>query len=125
MKIPLLFIFIMTISDYLTGKVAFTVDPSAVLTICADRGCISTDDVSQLNQQTKDLLFADILKWGYTKPSTVVGAQQKHGNFTLTAQGESFSEKRKYLNMANVIYKKYNDPAYYRGATIKDVTDRW
>lgn len=104
--------FYMSIVSYLTGKAGFDVPEITINAILADREVDATADINDLTRKTKDLLFADVLMYGTTLPTTYSGAKESDGGWTHTGETSTIqkADKERWYNAAQAIYSLYNDP---------------
>ena len=102
----------MTVEEYLRGKVGFEVTDEAIGTILVDRGVTVGVDVSTLISKDKELLYADILMWAATRPSSYTGSKDSDNGWSHTEASSTLlkSDKERFESIANGIYAKYNDP---------------
>lgn len=117
----------MTVIDYIEGLVAFEVPQKASDAILFARGIDGEMTASGLTQMQRDLIYADLLMYGITKPSSSGGEKKAHGGFSHTTKSETFTYRDDWFKAAMAIYKKYNDPKYDPGAMVKimNVSNRW
>ncbi len=101
----------LTILEYLQGKSNNTLNDSVLNVIAFDRGVEDiSEDVSTLDTQTKDLMFADMLVQQYSGANSV-SESKEHKGFAERTQ-RVFGDSGAKLEIAKSIYKKYNDPMY-------------
>lgn len=101
----------LTILEYLQGKSNNTLNDSVLNVIAFDRGVEDiSEDVSTLDTQTKDLMFADMLVQQYSGAKSV-SESKEHKGFAERTQ-RVFGDSGEKLEIAKSIYKKYNDPMY-------------
>lgn len=102
----------MTIEEYLKGKVGFEVTEHAISTILLDRQIEIGSDPGSLTTKQKELAYADVLKWGATRPSSYTGSKESDGGWSQTNASSTLlkSDKERFEAIANDIYIKYNDP---------------
>ena len=101
----------LTILEYLQGKSNNTLNDSVLNVIAFDRGVEDiSEDVSTLDAQTKDLMFADMLVQQYSGAKSV-SESKEHKGFAERTQ-RVFGDSGVKLEIAKSIYKKYNDPMY-------------
>lgn len=101
----------LTILEYLQGKSNNTLNDSVLNVIAFDRGVEDiSEDVSTLDTQTKDLMFADMLVQQYSGANSV-SESKEHKGFAERTQ-RVFGDSGEKLEIAKSIYKKYNDPMY-------------
>lgn len=104
-------IFYIPIESYLRGLVGFDVTDSALTSILLSRKIAFNADINDLTQKELDLLYADLLMWALTNPSSYTGAKQSDGGWSQTEASKTITatDKKRYEKMANDIYIKYND----------------
>ena len=101
----------LTILEYLQGKSNDTLSDSFLNVIAFDRGVEDvSEDVSTLDAQTKDLMFADMLLQQYAGAKSV-SESKEHKGFGYRTQ-KVFGDSNAKLEIAKSIYKKYSDPMY-------------
>lgn len=103
--------FYMSIESYLKGKIGFVITDSAISAILTDRGIEANADINDLTEKQRELLYADVLIWGATLPTTYSGAKDSDGGWTHTGETSTIQQgdKTRFENIANAIYAKYND----------------
>ena len=101
----------LTILEYLQGKSNSTLSDSVLNVIALDRGVEDiSEDVSTLDTQTKELMFADILLQQYSGAKSS-SESKEHKGFAIRTQ-KVFGDSNAKLEIAKSIYKKYSDPMY-------------
>lgn len=117
----------MTVTDYIEGLVAFEVPQKASDAILFAREISREMIVSDLTQKQRDLIYADLLMYGITKPSSSGGEKKAHGGFSHTTKSETFTYRDDWFKAAMAIYKKYGDPKYDPGSLVKitNASSRW
>ncbi|MDH6354735.1 hypothetical protein M2132_001064 [Dysgonomonas sp. PH5-45] len=117
----------MTVIDYIEGLVAFEVPQKASDAILFARGIDGEMIASDLTQKQRDLIYADLLMYGITKPSSSGGEKKAHGGFSHTTKSETFTYRDDWFKAAMAIYKKYGDPKYDPGSLVKitNASSRW
>ena len=101
----------LTILEYLQGKSNNTLSDSVLNVIAFDRGVEDiSEDVSTLDTQTKELMFADILLQQYSGAKSS-SESKEHKGFAQRTQ-KIFGDSNAKLEIAKSIYKKYSDPMY-------------
>lgn len=107
-------VFYVTIEDYLRGLVGFDVPESVLNSIRAYREVNKAADISELTVKQKDLLYADLLMWASTSPTSYTGTKESDGGWSRTESNKTVSvtDKKRFENMAMSIYKKYLDRKY-------------
>lgn len=99
------------IIEYLSGLTAYVFDKSVLKRIALDRGVLGVEDSSELDEQTKELLKADLYYTAYMSPNVWASSTHSHGSFSQTIGSQTIynEEKERLYNMFMKIYKKYND----------------
>ena len=101
----------LTILEYLQGKSNNALSDSVLNVIAFDRGVEDiSEDVSTLDTQTKELIFADILLQQYSGAKSS-SESKEHKGFAQRTQ-KIFGDSNAKLEIAKSIYKKYSDPMY-------------
>ena len=103
--------FYIPIESYLRGLVAFEVPDSAITANLLYRKVEFNADPDDLTEKQKDLLLADVLRWGSTSPSSYTGKKESDGGWSSTGESKTVSsaDKKRFAEMANDIYIKYGD----------------
>lgn len=111
-EVKVLAAFYMSIVSYLKGKVGFDIPDATISSILSDRSIDATADIDDLSRKIKDLLYADVLMYGTTLPSSTSGVKESDGGWSYTGSTTSNSEgsKKRYYSDAQDIYAYYNDP---------------
>lgn len=111
-EVEVLATFYMSIVSYLKGKAGFDVPEITISAILADREVDATADIDDLTRKTKDLLFADVLMYGTTLPTTYSGTKESDGGWSYTGGSSTIqkADKERWYNAAQAIYNLYNDP---------------
>lgn len=99
------------IIEYLSGLTAYVFDKAVLKRIALDRGVLDVEDCSELDQQTKDLLKADLYYTAYFSPNVWASSTHSHGSFSQTIGSQTIynEEKERLYNMFMKIYKQYDD----------------
>ena len=118
---------IVSIEEYLKGKVGFDVPDSALSSIRIDRKIEKGVDVETLDQKTKDLAYADLLMWGATNPSSYTGSKNSDGGWTQTEASKTITatDKKEFRQLAMSIYRKYGDGKYKSKIRKINLNDCW
>lgn len=118
---------IISIEEYLRGKVGFDVSDSALTSILIDRKVNKGADVSVLDQKTKDLAYADLLMWGATNPSSYTGSKNSDGGWTHTDASKTITttDKKEWRKQADAIYREYGDKKYKSRVRKINLNDCW
>lgn len=99
------------IIEYLSGLTGFVFDKAVLKRIALDRGVYSVKCFSELSQQDKDLMRADLLLVAYLSPNVWASSTHAHGSFseTIGSQTVYTEDKERIYNQFINIYKKYDD----------------
>lgn len=99
------------IIEYLSGLTGFTFDKAVLQRIAFDRGVESVDSYASLDEQTKDLLRADLLYTAYLSPNVWASASHSHGSFSKTIGSQTLytEDRERIYNVFMGIYRKYDD----------------
>lgn len=101
----------MTIESYLRGRVGFDVTDDALASILSDRDIDADSDDKDLSKKQKELLYADLLYWAATRPSSYTGSKESDGGWSHTEGSSTLlkSDKERFEEIANNIYDRYDD----------------
>lgn len=94
---------------YLSGLTGFVFDKDVLWRIAIERGVSDVQDISEIDQKTKDLLFADLLFVIYMSPNSMASSSHKHGTFEQTVGSQTINDKQGIYKMMIALYKKYGD----------------
>ena len=99
------------IIEYLSGLTGFVFDKAVLKRIALDRGVYGVKCFSELTQQDKDLMRADLLLVAYLSPNVWASSTHAHGSFseTIGSQTVYTEDKERIYNQFINIYKKYDD----------------
>ena len=99
------------ILEYLSGLTGFVFDKAVLKRIALDRGVYGVKCFSELTQQDKDLMRADLLLVAYLSPNVWASSTHAHGSFseTIGSQTVYTEDKERIYNQFINIYKKYDD----------------
>lgn len=99
------------IIEYLSGLTGFVFDKAVLKRIALDRGVYGVQCFSELTQQDKDLMLADLLLVAYLSPNVWASSTHAHGSFseTIGSQTVYTEDKERIYNQFINIYKKYDD----------------
>lgn len=113
-------VFYVAIEEYLKGLVGFDVTEQALNSIRMYRNIEKYTDVSELTIRDKELLYADLLMWAASSPTSYTGSKDSDGGWTHTEAGKTISvtDKKRFENSAKSIYKKYQDKKYSSGIKL-------
>lgn len=115
----------MIVKEYISGLVAFEVSDDALNAILFKRKADAYADAESLTQKQCELLHADLLMYGWSKPSSTGGEKKAHGGFSHTTRSETFNYRDKWYQLAQSIYKKWGDPGYVSLPAITDASKKW
>lgn len=116
-----------TISDYLKGKVrGITVPDNTLLSVCCDVNMQDdcnidvSSSVADLSTKEKELATAYLYVWLAGGPIQSGSAKESDADWSQSNGGERMSANalKRYLDMANDIFAKYEMP-------IMGVSDSW
>lgn len=109
-----------TISEYISGSVAFEITEAALAAILLNRGLDAGAKASTLTLRQRELCVADALSWGVTLPSTSKRVEDADAGWKHSEGGMSVSDsdKTEWRKMANAIYSKYGESNKSFGFTI-------
>lgn len=99
------------IIEYLSGLTGFVFDKAVLKRIALDRGVYGVRCFSELSQQDKDLMRADLLLVAYNSPNVWASSTHAHGSFSETIGSQTVyteDKERIYKQFIN-IYKIYDD----------------
>jgi hypothetical protein len=99
------------IIEYLSGLTNFTFDKAVLKRIALDRGVIGIRSYSELTEQQKELLRADLLYEAYLAPAISASVSNSHGAFkqSVGSQQLNLADRERIYNSFSRIYRKYND----------------
>lgn len=112
--------FYLSIVSYLKGRVGFEVSETAINGILTDRNVSLDADSSDLLFKEKELLYADLLMWGATLPTSFSGAKDSDGGWSHSEGSSTIqaTDKKRFEGIANEIYRKYNDSRKAKSSII-------
>ena len=104
----------MTILEYIRSKVRVDVTENNVKAVLIDRNLINVenDEVSNIDQRIRELLYADVLMLIATSANTSGGESSEHGGFSQKKGSEVIHSTDRFTKMAMDIYKKWSDDKY-------------
>jgi len=116
--------FIITMETYLEMKVGFDVDDGVIEAILADRGVGYDVDSSSIDDDPKQLCYADLLMWGATMPSSVGGAKESDFGWSKqeSTKTMSITDKREMRKIAMSIYRKLDPDKYASNLRLVNLT---
>lgn len=94
---------------YISSLTGFVIDKSVCERIAMERGVDDVTSISELSQQDKDLLLADVLFTIYVSPNSSASMTQQHGSYTQTIGSQTINTKDDIYNMFIALYRKWND----------------
>ena len=97
------------IITYLTGLTGFVFDKSVLERIATERGVSGVTDYSLLEQETKDLLLADLLFTAYVSPNTSASYSASHGSYKQSIGSQRIDNKSDIYNIMVGLYKKWGE----------------
>lgn len=99
------------IIEYMSGLTSFTFDKAVLERIALERGVSEVADYAELDQKSKDLVFADLLFAAYFSPNVWSSITISHTGFSkgIGSQTIYLEEKERLYNMFTNIYKKWED----------------
>ena len=108
---------VLTIEEYLRGKVGYEIPDNAIASILTDRGIPESSDVTSLsddaseNTKLRELCTADLYLYCASTPSTISSHKEQDGGWTLESGGTQHSayDARQLRAMAQSIYDKYGE----------------
>lgn len=97
------------IIKYLSGLTGFVFSRSVLERIAYDRGVGKVESYEELEQQTKDLLLADLLYVAYNSPDIMASSSRSHGAYSQSVGSQTINDKDRIYNTMISIYKKYGE----------------
>lgn len=97
------------IITYLSGMTGFTFDKAVLERIAYDRGVIDVTDYSELEQEQKDLLLADLYYVIYTSPNTTASYSVSHGSSKESVGSQTIYDKATIYNIMVELYSKWGE----------------
>ena len=94
---------------YLSGMTGFVFDKDVLWRIAAERNVDDVQDISEIDQKTKDLLLADLLFVVYMSPNIMASSSSKHGSFERTVGSQTVNDKNGIYKMMIALYGKWGD----------------
>jgi hypothetical protein len=100
------------IIEYISGMTPYVFSDSVLKRISADREVMYVESYSELTQESKDLIKADLLYEAYLSPSVMASCSQSHGSYTNAIGSQQTYEvhRERLYNVFVSIYRKYEDP---------------
>lgn len=103
----------LTMLDYLHGKVAdYTVSENAIVSIIIERDSDPSRLCAEVEERTRMLCYADLLKYIYLQPGLTKSYSQTNGSWSQKEGATQLSEsdKKKILAEMRRLYLKYGEP---------------
>lgn len=99
---------------YLKGLVGFDIPDDSLNVILLKRNVHGNDDVVNIDVKTKDLLYADVLMYGTSIPSSYGGEEDSDNGWTHKESSRTVttSDKKRWDALAKIIYQKYRDTSF-------------
>jgi len=112
--------FYYSILEYLKSMVAFEVPDTTLYSLLSKRGVSPQADIVDLDDKTKDLLYADVLIWGSTIPSTYGSVVDSDGGWTHQEGASTINaaDKKRFESIANDIYRRYGETGHHADIRI-------
>lgn len=113
-----------TAKGYLLSCVSFPVPEDAADYVLANREVDPSDNISDLDTKTKELLKADLYVWFCMGPSKVGTVSDRDNSWSHSDGGYTLSEsdKERMLDYANAIYDKYEEESLIDDDVTVDVS---
>lgn len=107
-------VFYYDIMNYLKGMVAFDIPDANLYPILKRRNIEPDTDTDDMDDETKELLYADVLIWGSTLPSTYGNISESDGGWTHQegSATTNAADKKRFESIANEIYRRYGDSKF-------------
>lgn len=112
---------ILTLGDFIRGSVrGLSIPDISLLSICSHRGIEPTIPLSEVNEKDKDLTLAWLYVWIAGGPTQTSNTKDSDADWAHSEGGERMSANvlKRYLDMANDIFAKYDEP-------LVGVSDSW
>lgn len=100
------------IVKWLKNRVGYELSTEKVEGIILERGLQNITDYSELTQQDKDLLLADILFLLLTSATQTASKSWQSGGTTMSIGAQMLTGKERFYDMMMGIYEKYDDPKF-------------
>lgn len=98
-----------SIIDYLSGLTGFCFDKAVLNRIALERGVLNVTSFEELDEKTRDLLYADVLLAAYLSPTSSASITKQHGAFTQTVGSQTINDRKGIYNILIALYRKWND----------------
>lgn len=93
----------------MSGLTGFVLDEAALKRIALERNVSALTSYSQLTEQMKDLLLADILYTVYLTPYNIPSFQHQHGQFSTSTGQQVIKDKDSIYSTMIALYRKWGD----------------
>ena len=97
------------ILEYMSGLTSYTFDESVLKRIALDRGVLEVSHHSMLDEQTKDLLLADLLFTVYIGANSTASYSVSDGSFRESIGSQTINSKREIYSTICGIYSSYGE----------------
>ena len=104
---------IFTLGDYLKGKVrGITLPDDALMSICADVQLQPDVPIANVSERDRELSLAWLYMWVALGPTQTATVKDEDADWSHSEGGERMSANalKRYLDMANEIFDKYDLP---------------
>lgn len=103
---------ILTVENYLRGKVAVSIPDNTLVSIMAEVGVEPGTEYIELTEKQRDLCLAGMYVYLSTNPSQTQRVTDRDADWEHSEGGQVYSANalNNFLRMANAIYKKYDLP---------------
>lgn len=100
---------ILTVENYLRGKVAVSIPDNTLVSIMAEVGVEPGTEYIELTEKQRDLCLAGMYVYLSTNPSQTQRVTDRDADWEHSEGGQVYSANAlsNFLRMANAIYKKY------------------
>lgn len=104
---------IFTIGDYIRGSVrGINIPDNSLLSICSHRGIEPSTNISDVSEKDRELTLAWLYVWIAGGPTQTSSVKDSDADWSHSDGGERMSANtlKRYLDMANEIFDKYDEP---------------
>ena len=109
---------------FLSGLTSYIFDIDTLRNVAYTRGISDYTEYSQLTEEMRALVTADLLFVIYSSPNSTATISLKHGNFSKGIGSQTYNNKGEILSVMRKIYTKYNDE-YHLSFLPDEVTTQW
>ena len=112
---------IFTLGDFLKGSIrGLSIPELSLLTICSHVSLEPCTRLAEVSQKDKDLCLAWLYVWIAGGPTQTSSVKDGDADWSHSEGGERMSASvlNRYIDMANEIFDKYDEP-------LVGVTDKW